>query len=212
MADWLTSPDFGRQDRIMKLTFEDVIQDITDRLTAGANSRKSAMHTAVVATADCDVRVMVLREYDPALRRLRFHTDARSPKVAVIRDNPLVSVLVYDAEAKVQIRMRGQGIVATTSPQAEAAWDAATNFAKRCYLAKAGPSSVSAEQTSGLPDWAEGINPTDAQVADARQNFALLYVTVTEFDWLYLANTGHRRAKVSVTPDLPGWTADWLVP
>lgn len=196
----------------MELTFEDVVQDITERLTAGANSRKSAMHMAVVGTADCDLRVMVLREFDPALHRLRFHTDARSPKIAAIKDNPLVSVLVYDAEAKVQIRMRGQGTVATATNEADAAWDAATNFAKRCYLAEAGPSSISAEQTSGLPDWAEGINPTDEQVANARENFAVLYITVTEFDWLYLANTGHRRAKVTVAPDGSGWNAEWLVP
>lgn len=192
------------------MTLSDVTQDIKSRLIDGATRRKSPLHTLIVGTADVDQRVMVLREFDAALHRLRFHTDARSPKVAAINENSAVSVLAYDPEAKIQIRMRGIGRVESEGPIADAAWAASTNFAKRCYLAEAPPSDVSEEATSGLPTWAEGINPTDDQVAGARANFAVLLVEVAEFDWLYLANEGHRRAKVTVKDTSPVVT--WLVP
>ena len=48
--------------------------------------------------------------------------------------------------------------------------------------------------SSGLPAWAEGIQPTEAQVAPVRDNFAVLLVEVEEIDWYWLSNDGHRRA------------------
>lgn len=194
------------------MSFDTVVQDIQDRLGFAARSRKSPMHTPVIGTSDGDLRVMVLREFNADTYQLRFHTDARSPKIGCIANDPAMAVLAYDVEGKVQIRMRGVGAVKTTGPDIDAIWDEATNFAKRCYLAEQGPSSVSARQTSGLPGWAEGINPTADQIAPARQNFAVLYITVTEFDWLYLANTGHRRARITILPDRAGWMGEWLVP
>ncbi len=195
----------------MDINADFVTRSITLCLEHGATSRKSAMHTSVVGTSDGDLRVMVLREFDAGTHTLRFHTDARSPKVKSIEANPAMQILAYDPEAKIQIRMRGRGRVERDTPSADAAWDASTNFAKRCYLAESGPSSETAEPTSGLPQWVEGKNPDDAQVAAARQNFAIVLVTVTEFDWLYLANSGHRRAKVTIgdegTPSV-----SWLVP
>lgn len=191
-------------------TIDQVAADIKSRLQDGAKRRKSALHTPVVGTADGHLRVMVLREFDPETHTLRFHTDARSPKCAAISQDPAVSVLAYDAEAKVQIRMRGVGRVESHGPVAEAAWLASTTFARRCYLAESAPSSLAGQPVSGLPDWAEGITPTEDDVAPARDNFAVLLVKVEKFDWLYLANTGHRRAQI--TPQGGGYSGEWLVP
>ncbi|MXP46978.1 flavin-binding protein [Altererythrobacter luteolus] len=196
----------------MDMTLADVEKDIKTRLQQGATSRKSAMHTCVVATADCDLRVMVLREYCSETNRLRFHTDSRTPKVTAIAGNPSVAVLAYDQQGKVQIRMRGTARIEQDGPVADAAWAEATNFAKRCYLAQQAPSSAVPEPTSGLPQWAEGTNPADDEVAPARDNFAVLLIEIAQFDWLYLANEGHRRARI--TPGEDGAEPDrtWLVP
>lgn len=200
--------------RVMALTSDDVVQDIKSRLVEAASSRKSAMHTMVVGTADGEMRVMVLRDFDPAGHILRFHTDARSPKVSAIQADAQLHVLAFDPEAKVQIRMRGAGRVEQAGPIADAAWNEATTFARRCYLAEAAPSSESDKQVSGLPDWAEGVNPTEEQVAPARANFAALLIDVTEFDWLFLDNDGHRRARVTRQLDKSDrdFEFSWLVP
>lgn len=172
---------------------DDVREDIARRLTKGAEDRNSPMHSPVVATADADARIMILRQFDAANWTLRFHTDLRSPKVAVIGSGAPVGVLFYDKAAKIQIRVRGQGRIESVTPAADAAWAESTNFAKRCYLGE-GPGASSDGPTSGLPQWAEGIQPTDEQVAPARESFAILQVDVQQADWLYLANSGHRRA------------------
>lgn len=194
----------------MTETLEPILDEIQNHLFQGASRRRSPMHTPVVGTADGDLRVMVLREFDLANRTLRFHTDVRSPKVAAIQDNPGMTVLFYDPEAKVQIRASGTGRVENISPIVDAAWQQATSFAKRCYLAQSAPSGSSDVPVSGLPEWVEGITPTEAQVAPGRANFAVVLVQVQVFDWLHLANTGHRRARFEFSKE--GTRSNWLVP
>jgi general stress protein 26 len=192
-------------------TLDDVLAEIVRLLNAGAKQRKSPMHTPVVATGDADVRVMVLREFDAERRTFRFHTDSRSPKCEAIGEEAAVGVLFYDAEAKTQIRARGIARIESAGPVADRAWAASTNFAKRCYLAEGAPGDASVAGTSGLPDWAEGINPSDEQLVPARENFAVLLIEVESFDWLYLANTGHRRAVFTVQENSV-FKGHWAVP
>jgi 3-hydroxyisobutyrate dehydrogenase len=52
------------------------------------------------------------------------------------------------------------------------------------------PGAVSERAISGLPDWAEGLQPSDEQVAPARENFAIVLAETVQIDWLYLADTG----------------------
>jgi hypothetical protein len=161
------------------------------------------------------MRVMVLRNYDPATRLMRFHTDARSPKVETIGVDTAggspVGVLLYDPEAKIQIRCTGMGHVERDGPVADAAWADSTTFARRCYLAEDAPGATSDEPVSGLPEWAEGQNPTEEQIAPARENFAVLLIEVQQIDWLFLSNEGHRRAVLTPTAN-GGWDGDWIVP
>lgn len=183
--------------------------DAAQRLAKGASSRHSAFHMPVIGTGDGDMRTMVLRGFDAESWTLRLHTDARSPKVDVIAADSRVAFLAYDPKAHIQLRLRGAGRIETDTPAADAAWAEATNFGKRCYLAEDAPGAIVTAPTSGLPEWAEGIQPTDDQVAPARENFAILLIEVEEIDWLYLANDGHRRAILGVGE---GGEARWVVP
>lgn len=173
-------------------SFADIRADIDTRLIAAATDRRSPMHTPVVGTADADLRVMVLRDFDPKTRTLRFHTDSRAPKTSVADGAP-VGVLFYDKAEKLQIRCRGEGQLARTGEMVDEAWQASSNFARRCYLGEE-PGAASDTPTSGLPPQFEGSEPSDAQLIPARDNFALLLVSVASFDWFSLAHTGHRRA------------------
>lgn len=192
---------------------DDVLGDIARRLGRAASDRSCAMHTPVVATADADARVMVLRAFDDANWTLRFHTDARSPKSALIGDGAPVGVLFYDREAKVQVRVRGLGRIETGTPLVEAAWAESNNYARRCYLGD-GPGALSDVPTSGLPPWAEGIQPTDEQIMPARENFAILLIELHSLDWFHLAHTGHIRAQFSRPEGVAGasWEGRWVAP
>lgn len=147
---------------------------------------------------------MVLRSFDPLDWRIRFHTDVRSPKVSVVESDPRVTILAYDRDAKLQLRLAGRGRIVREGHVVDEAWAASTNFARRCYLG-AGPGEISSMPTSGLPPEYEGIEPEDEALRPARANFAVLQVEVLEADWFCLAHTGHRRA--IVTRDGGRWVA-----
>jgi len=185
-------------------------------LGSGASDRRSAAHTPVVASLTADgtptQRVMILRALDWEGRRLRFHTDPRSGKAAQLAEHSAVSVLVYDPEPKIQLRLSGTAQLITEGAEADAAWQSSTLFARRCYLAEQAPGSVSDRPLSGLPSWVEGRSPTEAEVVPARANFAILSFNFDRIEWLYLANAGHRRARWQWDSVVGDWIGDWLVP
>jgi pyridoxamine 5'-phosphate oxidase len=179
----------------------------------GASKRTSAAHTLAVATIDAagfpQQRVMVLRAADRQHRLLRFHTDSRSTKIGQCG---CASVLMYDPDEKVQLRLDGMASVQTTGAEVDAAWQGSTTFARRCYMADAGPGSIAACATSGLPEWIEGKQPVEEQLTLYRPNFALLWFDIASVEFLYLANAGHRRAKWHWDKTSACWSGRWLVP
>ena len=182
----------------------------------GACDRKRSAHHPVVATIGCDgspsQRVMILRAVDWERRRLRFHTDYRTTKVEELGQRNLASVLIYEPDAKIQLRLAGTATVHTKGAVVDSAWDEATLFARRCYLAEQSPGKISPEPLSGLPANVEGRQPTEQEVAAARVNFAALIVEFGEIEWLYLANSGHRRARWQWDSAAADWRRNWLVP
>ena len=193
----------------MLMNLTDVERDISVRLTRAAKDRKVPMHTPVVVTGDVDARVMVLRAFDREAWTLRFHTDTRAPKVAAIDADPRIAVLFYDKAAKLQIRARGRGEVLRSGSEADAAWAASTNFARRCYLGE-GPGAAADEPTSGLPERFEGVEPSDEEVLPARPNFGILKVKLESLDWFYLKHTGHVRAQFERNGG--DWQGRWVSP
>lgn len=190
-------------------TLEDVQRSLKERLSNAANDRNSPMHVPAVITSDVDARTMVLREFDSATWMLRFHTDARAPKVGLIETDPRMAVLFYDKPAKIQIRVRGTGRILRDGDIADHAWLESDNYARRCYLGE-GPGAVGDGPFSGLPSEFEGIEPNDEQLLPARANFAVLMIELIELDWFYLAHTGHVRAKFSRGNS--GWEGQWVSP
>ena len=181
-------------------------------LVRGGADRKSPLHTPAVCSIDAQglpsARVMVLRKADPAAATLRFHTDARSPKVAELHGKP-VAVLAYHPGENIQLRLTGHARVLSDDPAVDAIWDQSTLFARRCYLAQQAPGTPLPGPASGLPAWIEGQQPTAEQIAPARPNFATLFIDVTAIDWLHLANSGHRRAMFR---SVDGWAGEWVAP
>jgi hypothetical protein len=187
-----------------------------DLIEPGATKRASPAHTPVVGSVneqgEPQLRVMVLRAADRSSRRLRFHTDIRSTKIVEIENCNSASVLMYDPDLKLQLRLSGYLSVASKGDDVDSAWETSTTFARRCYMAEYAPGSLSVEATSGLPLWIEGKQPEEDQLGDARANFALLWFEVRSLQLLYLANVGHRRAKWDWDDATGKWSGRWLVP
>jgi pyridoxamine 5'-phosphate oxidase len=182
----------------------------------GTENRRVPAHHPVVSTIDTDgtpsQRIMILRHVDWAGRQLRFNTDRRTDKAAEIAANPVASVLVYDPDIKIQLRLKGAAAILADGPEVDLAWSQSTLFARRCYMADEAPGSISATPVSGLPDWVEGRKPTDEEIVPARANFAILRFQISSIDWLYLANSGHRCARWHWDSATGDWRGSWLVP
>ncbi len=181
----------------------------------GVKNRRSASHHPVVASVEASgmphQRVMILRDIDWDRREIRFHTDSRSDKIGQYEGRTQSSILIYDEQAKVQIRMSGSAHVGDREIT-DVAWSGSTPFARRCYMAETSPGSIAPAPTSGLPSWIEGKQPDEEQLAPARPNFAVLLINFDTVEWLYLANSGHRRARWQWDPTIQDWSGDWLIP
>ncbi len=185
-------------------------------IEAGAKNRRSPFHTPVVSTLGIDdapqSRILVLRNANRDKQELRFNTDLRSPKVSEIVKNSCMSVLLYDAELKIQLRLSGRARIESCGAEVDTIWRAADRYARRCYLAESAPSSVVGYPTSGLPTSIEGRKPEETELIPARANFALLLFNIQKIDWLYLATGGHRRAKFYYDIAAQSWLGNWAIP
>jgi pyridoxamine 5'-phosphate oxidase len=183
-------------------------------IEAGSKGRRNPFHTPVISTIGLDgtpqSRVLVLRTADKMSRSLRFNSDMRSPKVAEIQANPAASILMYDNEQKIQLRLSGRFEVHTSGEEIDAIWSASERYARRCYMTEGAPSSIANKPTSGLPAYVDGRKPEENELVAARANFGILLFQVDQIDWLYLATEGHRRARWIF--DGTQWQGNWMYP
>ena len=72
-------------------------------------NRSSSFRIPVFICADqneVDGRIVVLRKSDKNNNILQFHTDLRSPKVDILKKNNNASLVFYDKEEKIQLRVK----------------------------------------------------------------------------------------------------------
>ena len=184
-------------------------------LEDGAADRRHGFHLATIATVTAKggpaLRTVVLRAVDASRRTLAFHTDSRSPKVEQLARDPRMAVHFYDSESGLQLRLDGRTSIHRQDAKAETGFAGATLFARRCYLAEAGPGTRLGAPGSGLPAGLEERAPRLDEVRAGLQNFAVLEMTIHRLDWMSLAAGGHRRAILEW--DAEGTlTASWVVP
>ncbi len=176
----------------------------------GVKDRRKPAHTPSLASIGLDAkprtRIVVLRAGDRATRTLRFHTDVRSAKIAELTQNPAVEMLMYDAQARVQLRLGGRAqVFRYPSMQAHAAWQSSLPMSKICYAVNpasgasidAGDAFVLKTIETSLPD-------------DGIENFCAVVIYVETIELVYLAQAANRRAKFSYQGE--EMSGEWLVP
>ena len=176
----------------------------------GVKDRRKPAHTPSLATIGLDgrpkTRVVVLRAGDRASRTLRFHTDVRSAKIAELTKYPAVEMLMYDAQARVQLRISGSAqICRYPSPEAHAAWQASLPMSKICY-AVTPPSGASIEAGDGFI--LKRIETS--QPDDGIENFCAVVIHVETIELVYLAQAANRRVRFKY--DGEAMSGQWLVP
>lgn len=158
---------------------------------------------------DSSLRTVVLRQADPAYRRLVFFTDNRSPKIREIQANEQVQWLFYHPAQSVQLRATTSAMVYRNDAMAREFWEALPLANRLNYCATEPPGSPLMESGDGIP-----ANLKSATAAEDLEggyaNFAAVACEVDLIDWLWLGENGSRRATVRWTGEKH--SAIWLVP
>ena len=180
-------------------TLEETLQVADSILSDAVDNSKTLFHTLVVSSFDgskISSRVMVLREFDINKRVMRFHTDYRAPKIKQFSNKSIATVVGYDPNIKVQIKLYGKINVHQNNNISQKAWEASTNRSVK------GGSSKLIENPNEYD-----IKEYDAE--DGYKNFSVLIFSFDSLEFLYLKRSGHRRAIHSWDDDL---VSSWLVP
>ena len=173
-------------------------------LNNAVENAKTLFHTLAVSSIDNNqiaTRVMVLREFNLKERYIRFHTDYRAAKIDHYSENNSASVLGYDPNLKIQIKLQGSISVHYNDQVTQAAWEGSTTRSKKCYSVKGG-------STLEILDPKE-YDLKDGNIEDGYINFAVLKFSFNNLEFLHLKSSGHRRALHSWNES---FASTWLVP
>ena len=185
-------------------SISDTLVTADEILSDAVDNAKTLFHTLTLSSIDghkVASRVVVLREFNLEKRFLRFHTDYRAAKINQYKDNNNASVLGYDPELKVQIKLQGTLEVHYDDEITQSAWHGSTARSQKCYSVKGGSTK-------------EIDNPVaydidEENMEDGYVNFSVLIFRFTSLEFLYLKSSGHRRAIHSWDDE---WKSTWLVP
>jgi pyridoxamine 5'-phosphate oxidase len=132
---------------------------------------------------------------DEARGLIDIHTDSETAKVAQIRANPMVSIMVWRADMEMQIRLTGRAQI-LLGAAAASLWRDVPLGARPNYGVTPAPGSK-------IP--APGAFSREADSA----RFAVLRVSIEAIDAVILAQPQHRRAVFERADD---WGGAWLAP
>jgi pyridoxamine 5'-phosphate oxidase len=195
-------------------TLDGIEQDCWEQLLRGALSSKSDFHQPVIGTISdgaCSMRTVVLRQTVIAEKKLVFHTDTRSGKIADLATNNSVTWLFYSQRHRIQIRVKAKAHIFIDTPIAREIWLKTPEKSAKSYMTTQAPGTVVAGATSGLPNEFALREPTKIEMNAAVGNFAVVVTQVEWMEWLWLNKSGHRRAQFVYNDDLT-FKGDWLVP
>ena len=192
--------DFYNSLELTLLEAENLISD-------GVENSKSMFHTPVLSSfveKTISTRTVVLREFNPKKRTLRFHTDNRSGKIEELKENSISSVHGYDPDLKVQIRLKGKTSLHIDNEVSKKAWAESREMSKMCYSVKDSPGNkISSPEPFDLIK-------EEIDIELGYENFAVLHFSYDSLEFLFLKGAGHRRS-------LFDWSSDqlkssWLIP
>ena len=177
--------------------FSEIKKKIWSMLNNAVTDRGSQFRIPVFICgdqSDFDGRIVVLRKSDQKNNIVQFHSDIRSDKIEKLKKNNKASMLFYDKEEKIQIRLKVECITNHNNEVTRESWSKTQHISRKCYLVDNGPGTKSDNPTSGLKPELDNFEFTIEQSEEGYKNFTVIQCKIKSIEWLYLAATGHRRA------------------
>ncbi len=157
-----------------------------------------------------DARIVVLRGVNQKDKKIWFHSDIRSNKIKILKINPFSSLLFYDKDEKIQLRISCNSKINYQNEITKNSWSKTAHMSRQCYLGENSPGTVSAEPTSGLSKNIDDFKYSKEESEIGYKNFCLVENFINSIEWLYLAAKGHRRAYFNLSNN--SLEKKWLIP
>jgi len=191
--------------------FTEIKNKIWSTLNNAVTDRSSQFRIPVFICgdqSDFDGRIVVLRKSDKQNDIIQFHSDIRSNKIEKLKKNNQASMLFYDKEEKIQVRLKVECTINHDNEITKESWLKTGHISRKCYLVDNGPGTESPTPTSGLKPKLDNFEFTMEQSEKGYKNFTVIQCKIKSIEWLYLAAKGHRRARF----DLETNKDNWLIP
>ena len=191
--------------------FKEIKKKIWSMLVDAVTNRSSQFRIPVFICGDqkdFGGRIVVLRKSDQSNNLLQLHSDVRSEKIPKLKNNKKASMLFYDKEEKIQVRLKVECTINHDNEITKESWSKTGHISRKCYLVDNGPGTKSDFPTSGLKPELDNFEFTMEQSEEGYKNFTVIQCKIKSIEWLYLAAKGHRRARF----DLINNKEYWLVP
>ena len=191
--------------------FKEIKKKIWSMLDDAVTNRSSQFRIPVFICGDqkdFDGRIVVLRKSDQSNNLVQFHSDIRSDKILKLKNNKNASMLFYDKEEKIQVRLKVECTINYSNEITKESWSKTGHISRKCYLVENGPGTESPNPTSGLKPELDNFEFTMEQSEEGYKNFTVIQCKIKTIEWLYLAAKGHRRARFEVDNN----KEYWLVP
>ena len=188
--------------------FKEIKKKIWSMLYDAVTNRSSQFRIPVFICGnqkDFDGRIVVLRKSDQSNNLVQFHSDIRSDKIPKLKSNKSASMLFYDKEEKIQVRLKVECTINHSNEITKESWKKTGHISRKCYLVDNGPGTESSTPTSGLKPELDNFEFTMEQSEEGYKNFTVIKCKIKSVEWLYLAAKGHRRAKFDVETNKNAW-------
>ncbi len=188
--------------------FKEIKKKIWSMLDNAVTNRSSQFRIPVFICGnqnDFDGRIVVLRKSDQSNKLVQFHTDIRSDKIPKLKSNKNASMLFYDKEEKIQVRLKVECNINHKNEITKESWSKTGHISRKCYLVENGPGTESPKPTSGLKPELDNFEFTMEQSEEGYKNFTVIQCKIKTIEWLYLAAKGHRRARFEVDNNKEYW-------
>ncbi len=180
---------------------DNVYLKIWSLLKHGLEDRNAPFHIPVFICGQnntFDGRIVVLRGIDKEKNKIWFHTDVRSNKIKILKENPKSTFIFYDKSEKIQLRISTLSKVNFQNSFTSNSWKNTSHMSRQCYLGEEAPGKISSIPSSGLTEKIDNSKYTLEESEIGYKNFCVVENFISSFEWLYLAAKGHRRAKFEV--------------
>ena len=192
---------------------EKTYNKIWELLKLGLQNRDLPFHITVFISGNkesSDGRIVVLRGVDEKEKKLWFHSDIRSNKVKILKSNPEATLLFYDKNEKIQLRISGNIKINYKNDLTKKSWKKTVHMSRQCYLGNKAPGSSALKPSSGLTSDVDNLKYTIEESEIGYENFCVIETFIKSIEWLYLAAKGLRRAYFSLKNN--SLEKKWLIP